>query len=161
MFCKLLFLALYVKYIVIKDHFLEITWERYTVHNMLNELLIKYFLVWFSHPNILYQGANHAALGWPIHLKRRHSAFYRCKIVSLTDSHTLNRRPLVWKCKHKKNDSLPDECGEVSIHVNPRLEPLCHAERCVRPHPAVPVEQEDPDDVTLCLQIRILIEENE
>ena len=102
MFCKLLFLALYIKYIVIKDHFLEITWERYTVHNMLNELLITYFLVWFSHPNILYQGANHAALGWPIHLKRRHSAFYRCKIVSLTDSHTLNRRPLVWKCKHKK-----------------------------------------------------------
>ena len=52
----------------------------------------------------------------------------------------------------RRNLCLPDECGEVDVHVQPGLEPLRHAQRGVRPHPAVLVEQEDPDHVALCLQ---------
>ena len=54
----------------------------------------------------------------------------------------------------RRNCCVPDESGEVDVPVEPGLEPLRHAERGVRPDPAVLVEQEHPDHVALCLQGR-------
>ena len=51
---------------------------------------------------------------------------------------------------------VPHECLEVAVQVEPALEALGHAQRRVRPHPAVLVEQENPDHVTLGLDRQFL-----